>query len=64
MNDEYFRDLKARKGWICRLRTRKDLRLINLQGGLNKMSVLSCKNIMSAFHDNLKSLMEEHEIGE
>ena len=64
MNDEYFRNFKASKGWICRLRRRKDLKLINLQGELNKTSVEACENFMSAFRDNLKALMEDHDIGE
>ena len=64
MNDEYFRKFKASKECICRLGRRKDLKLINLQGELNKTSVEACENFMSAFRDNLKALMEDHDIGE
>ena len=64
MNDEDFRKFKASKECICRLGRRKDLKLINLQGELNKTSVEACENFMSAFRDNLKAVMEEHDISE
>ena len=49
MNDEYFGKFKASKGWICRIRRRKDMKLINIQGELNTMSVEVCENFMSEF---------------
>ena len=58
MNDEYFRNFKSIKGWICRLRISKDLKLISLQEELNTISVESCENFMSELCDNLKALME------
>ena len=58
MNDEYFWNFKASKGWICRLRRRKDLKLIKMQGELNTMSVEACEHFMSELRDKLKALME------
>ena len=40
------------------------MKLIKLQGELNTTFVEACENIMSAFRDNLKALMEEHVVGE
>ena len=56
-DDEDFRSFKARKGWICRIRRRMDLKLINLKVELNKMSVEPCENVMHAFYENFKALM-------
>ena len=54
MNDEDFRKFKASKECICRLGRRKDLKLINLQGELNTMSVEACENVIHEFPDKLK----------
>ena len=40
------------------------MKIMNLQGELNTISVEACENSMSAFRDNLKSLMEQHDVGE
>ena len=53
-NDEDFRKFKASKGWICRPIRRNDMKLINMKGELNKMSVEACENLMSAFREELK----------
>ena len=64
MNYEDFQDFKSSEGWICRIRRRKDLKLINMKGGFNKMSLEKCENVMYAFLDNFKASMEEHGVGE
>ena len=46
MNYEDFWNFKASKGWIYRLRRRKDLKLIKLHGELNTISLEACENFM------------------
>ena len=64
MSDQSLEGFKASRGWISNLRRRKDLSIMKLQGELNSMSDEAYENLIVGFRQELKDLMQEHNVRE
>ena len=62
MSDEHYRGFTASRGWVQKLKTRRNLSLMKLVGEANTLSAAELEVAITQFRADLSSLMDDHDV--